>query len=163
MKPRVFIIMGVAGSGKTTVGRRLAERWGASFFDGDDFHPAANIQKMSRGIPLTDEDRRPWLERVRGVIDDVTKRKESAVVACSALKESYRKKLKAHSNVGFIYLKGDYDLFLERLKARKGHFVPLTLLESQFRDLEEPADAVILDARLPVDALVEEVLKRLKK
>src|ERR1700756_5475772 len=121
--------MGVTGSGKTTVGRLLAEEVGWKYFDADDFHPAANVEKMRSGIPLTDADRGPWLAQLREVIKDCLQRNESAIFACSALKESYRTTLAINDHVKIVYLKGDYDLIKRRLQARRDHYMNPDLLD----------------------------------
>ena len=160
--PSIIILMGVAGAGKTTVGRRLAAELGWTFYDADDLHPAENVAKMSRGIPLTDADRRPWLERVHELIHEALQRGESAVVACSALKASYREIL-ASSNPGvrFVYPKATPELIRRRLLERPGHFMKAGMLESQFAALEEPADALVVDAGQPVERIVEEIRRAL--
>lgn len=146
--------MGVAGSGKSTVGRLLAERLGWPFLDGDDFHPAASVEKMRQGIPLTDADRLPWLHHLRELVS----RSGSAVLACSALKESYRRILSGGDpRVRFIYLRADPALLAARLEKRTEHFFTRVLLESQIATLEEPADAVVVDASQPAEALAEAV------
>ena len=157
----VVVLMGVAGSGKTTVGRRLAGELGWKFYDADDFHPPANVEKMSRGVPLTDDDRRPWLEALRGLVRDSLTRDESAVLACSALKESYRQSLLADERARLVYLKGDYDTIFKRLTNRRGHYMKPGLLDSQFAALEEPAGVLHLDASLPPDDLVRAIRRRL--
>lgn len=142
---QVWVIMGVSGCGKTTVGRLLAERLGCAFFDGDDDHPPRNIEKMSRGIPLTDEDRWPWLDRIaariRGVIQEENGR---AVLACSALKRAYRDRLRggvaSDPRIHFVYLHGPEELLLERMNRREGHFMSPGMLRSQLDTLEDPAD-----------------------
>jgi len=142
----IVVLMGVSGSGKTTVGRTLSDELGWPFYDGDDFHPQANIEKMRRGAPLTDEDRRAWLDTLRDFMRRLADEGQSAVVACSALKEAYRRRLKGGcAPIRFIYLKGDYDLIRRRMEDRTGHFMKAGLLESQFETLEEPHDAVSVD------------------
>lgn len=142
----ILIVMGVTGSGKTTIGRLLAADLGWTFYEGDDFHPSANVEKMSRGIPLDDADRLPWLDRLRAVIERCTAAGESAVIACSALKESYRRRLAdGLAEVRFIYLKGEPRLIAERVAHRAGHFAGTALLPSQFATLEPPADAITVD------------------
>jgi gluconokinase len=154
----VVVVMGVAGSGKTTVGGRLARELGWSFHDGDDFHPPASVEKMRSGVPLTDADRLPWLEALRGVIERCLATGEDAVVACSALKGSYRRMLGAdRPGVALVYLRGDAGLIGRRLAARQGHFMPPGLLESQLAALEEPVEALTLDAALDPAALVAAV------
>src|ERR1051325_9064871 len=135
----IIVIMGVTGSGKTTIGRLLASALDWSFADGDDVPPAANIQKMSHGIPLDDDDRRPWLQAIRCWIEAALARGESAVIACSALKEAYRETLYVGSGVRFVYLAANAALVEQRLRTRIGHFMNPTLMASQFATLEEPA------------------------
>ncbi|MHB0936900.1 MAG: gluconokinase [Armatimonadota bacterium] len=160
-QPTVIILMGVAGAGKTTVGRRLAAEMGWAFYDADDFHPAENIAKMARGEPLTDADRLPWLERMHDLIHDALQRGESAVVACSALKASYRAILaRQNPGVRFIYLKASPELIRRRLLERPGHFMRAEMLESQFAALEEPADALVVAAAQPVEQIVKEIITR---
>jgi len=131
--------MGVSGSGKTTIGRLLAQDLGWPFYDGDDFHPQANIDKMRQGIPLTDDDRDAWLTALRQQIETFIDNRQSAVLACSALKQAYRERLRGdRPEVRFIYLKGDYALIRQRLQGRQGHFMKADLLSSQFATLEEP-------------------------
>jgi gluconokinase len=152
--------MGVAGSGKSTVGRLLAERLGWPFLDGDDLHPAENVEKMRRGIPLTDADRLPWLERMKELAAGCLSRGESAVLACSALKESYRRILSGGDpRVRFVYLRADPALLASRLEKRTGHFFARTLLDSQLAALEEPAEAIVVDASQPAEAAVRAILQ----
>lgn len=154
----VILVMGVAGSGKTTVGGRLARELGWAFHDGDDFHPPANVEKMRSGVPLTDADRLPWLTELRRVIDRCLAAGEDAVIACSALKDSYRRLLGAgRPGVALVYLRGGAGLIERRLAARQGHFMPPRLLESQLAALEEPAEALALDAALDPASLVASV------
>ncbi len=158
----VVILMGVSGSGKTTIGRKLADELGWSFYEGDDFHSAANIEKMSRGVPLTDEDRGPWLAALRAVVDRAIEKGESAVLACSALKASYREILRGdHAGVVFVYLKADPLEIAERLEHRAGHYAKRDLLPSQIATLEEPADAVTVDASRTPEEIVAEIRRRL--
>ena len=147
----VFVVMGVSGCGKTTVGEALAEALQYRFFDADDFHPRQNIDKMARGEPLSDADRRPWLERLAELID--IEKDRGIVLACSALKQSYRDILAANTVVTFIHLDGPLEMIAERMRRRK-HFMPPTLLESQFADLETPKDAI----KISVDQTVPEIL-----
>jgi carbohydrate kinase (thermoresistant glucokinase family) len=158
-RPAILIVMGVAGSGKSTVGRLLAERLGWPFLDGDDLHPTESVEKMRRGVPLTDADRLPWLERLAELI----RQRESAVLACSALKESYRRILSGGDpRVRFVYLRADPALLASRLEKRTGHFFARTLLDSQLATLEEPAPAstaIVVDASQPAEAAVQEILQ----
>lgn len=155
----VLILMGVTASGKTTIGRRLARRLGWPFFDADAFHPPANIAKMSRGEPLTDEDRGPWLAALHDLIAQHVRSGSPAVLACSALKTAYREVLRGHlPDVQFVYLKADAALLQRRLDQRKGHFMPPSMLPSQLAALEEPHDGLTVDAGLPVPHLVRQIV-----
>jgi len=157
----VIILMGVSGSGKTTVGTCLAEVLDWDFVDGDDFHPEANVEKMRRGEPLTDADRGPWLRAVRNFIDERLDREEPAVIACSALKEAYRDVLlDGNDGAELVYLRGGYDLIRQRMKARTDHFFDADLLDSQFEALEEPRPegALIVD----VGATPEEIVRTIR-
>ena len=147
----VIILMGVSGSGKTTIGRLLAQSLDWTFYDGDDFHPPANVEKMRQGVPLTDEDRDSWLAALQQLIETILHQHRSAVLACSALKQGYRQRLQCdREEVRFVYLKGDYDLIRKRLDVRQGHFMRADLLRSQFATLEEPHDVLTIDvAQLP--------------
>ncbi len=150
--------MGVAGSGKTTIGEKLAAALGWKFRDADEFHPPANIAKMATGVPLTDDDRQPWLHSIRGFIDDCVQRGENAVVTCSALREIYRQVLtKGRPEVRLVHLAGDFDLILQRLGRRAGHFMKADMLESQFATLEPAGDALTIDVAQPPDAIVAEI------
>jgi gluconokinase len=157
----VVVIFGVSGVGKTTVGKLLADELGWKFYEADDFHPAANIEKMKHGIPLGDEDRRPWLERLRQVIERCITADENAVIACSALKRAYRDFLRVNDNVRFVFLRASRARVAERLQRRHGHFMPPRLLDSQFADLEEPgADEQALTVAIEGSAEdVAEVIK----
>jgi gluconokinase len=157
----IVIVMGTTGSGKTTIGTLLARCLGWEFADADDFHPPANVEKMRQGIALTDADRRPWLMALRDKIVEWTARHKSVALACSALKQSYRDELRVNSEVKFAYLKGSYELFAPRVFARKGHFAKKDLLASQFADLEEPTDAILLDATHSPAQIVEELCAQL--
>jgi len=157
----IVIIMGTTGSGKSTIGTLLAKRLGWEFVDADDFHPPANVEKMKRGIPLTDEDREPWLKALHDKIVEWIAEGRNVVLACSALKQSYRDQLRVGPDVKFVYLKGSYELFSQRVLTRKGHFAKQDLLASQFATLEEPTDAIIVDAAPPPEKIVAEARKQL--
>jgi gluconokinase len=154
--------MGPAGSGKTTVGELLAGKLSWNFFDGDHFHSRANIEKMSRGIPLTDEDRIPWLNSIREAMLQWETQRQNVVLTCSALKRSYRELLQISPTVRPIYLKGYYDLLRGRLRSRKGHYAGEQLLASQFADLEEPTNALTIDASRSPEEIVDEIRKQLE-
>src|SRR5436190_18502268 len=134
----IIIIWGVSGAGKTTIGKLLARELGWRFVEADDFHPAANIEKMRNGHPLTDEDRRPWLDCLRKQIEQLLSAGENAVSACSALKRAYRDRVHVSDEVKFVFLRGDYALVEKQLRSRHRHFMNPDLLQSQFDDLEEP-------------------------
>ena len=163
--PHAIITVGVSGSGKTTVGEVLAKRLGWSFIDGDAFHPAANVEKMRAGTPLTDDDRWPWLKAIAAEIARRRATKDRVVIACSALKRVYRDVLVGgHSDVLLVHMKGTREQIMSRLAPRQGHYFPAALLDSQFAALEEPdasenALTVIVDR--DVDALVDEILRAL--
>jgi gluconokinase len=157
----IVIVMGVVGSGKTTVGRLLAEQLGWGFADADDFHSPANVEKIRRGIALDDEDRRPWLESLRGAITGWIAEKCNFVLACSALKRSYRRELSVGPDVRFVYLKGSAGLIAERLRSRHGHFAGEEILASQFADLEEPEDAVTVEIAARPQQIVGEIREKL--
>jgi gluconokinase len=152
----------VSGSGKTTVGRLLAQALGAGFAEGDAYHPPANIEKMRRGIPLDDADRRPWLETLSKEIDRWLEAGETVVLACSALKQSYRDVLAGgRPEVRFVFLKGEEALLRARLDQRRGHYMPPSLLASQIAALEAPADAITVDIAATPEAMVTEIVSRL--
>lgn len=153
--------MGVTGSGKTTIGMLLASHLGWEFVDGDDFHPQSNIEKIHRGIALTDDDRRPWLARLRTQIEAWIAQSQNAILACSALKQSYRQELKVDAEIKFVYLKGSFDLIHERLLPRHGHFASAEILASQFADLQEPSDAVTVEISKSPSEIVSEIRKKL--
>ena len=160
----VVIIFGVSGAGKTTVGKLLAQQLGWHFHEADDFHSRANIEKMHRGVPLTDEDRWPWLEKLRELIKRCVESGENAVLACSALKRAYRERLRVGTEVKFVFLHGNYALIEKQLHRRRGHFMNLALLRSQFADLEEPKpdeDVVTIELGLTPERLVEEIKTKL--
>lgn len=156
----VIIIMGVSGVGKTTVGAVLAERLGWTFHDADDYHPESNIQKIKRGMPLTDADRLPWLAALRELIRAAGD--TGMVLACSALKQSYRDYLReGREDVAFVFLKGNRTLIEKRLERRKGHFAGPEILDSQFKDLEEPEDALVVDASRDPQSIADEIISAL--
>ncbi len=158
--PPVLVLMGVAGSGKSTLAEALHRRLGWDVVEGDDLQPSANVAKMAAGHPLDDTDRAPWLQRVRDRIDDAVAAHKPQIVTCSALKRSYRDALR-NPQVVFVYLHGDRDLLLERLRARKGHFMPPALLDSQLADLETPGpdeQAISVDVAQPAAAQADDVL-----
>lgn len=144
----IVVVMGVSGSGKTTVGRLLAQRLGWVYYEGDEFHSAENIEKMSKGISLDDDDRGPWLARLKEAIDKCADSGSGAVIACSALRREYRRTLGAGvADIRFVYLKGDFEIIGERMKSRDSHYMKANMLESQFSSLEEPDDAIEIDIR----------------
>lgn len=154
-KPLLLILMGVAGAGKTTIGTLLARELGWAFYDGDDFHPQANIEKMRRGIALTDADRAAWLTALRQLIERLAREQQPAVIACSALKQAYRDRLRGqNAAVQFVYLKGEYELIRQRLQARRAHFMNADLLASQFDALEEPHDVLTINVAQEPQAIL---------
>jgi gluconokinase len=157
----IIILMGVSGSGKTTVGRSLAREIGWNFYEGDAFHSEENIARMRRGVALTDEDRVPWLQALRKVIQAALDRGENAVIPCSALKNSYRRILRTSDGVVFVYLKAGPSLVQERLKGRSGHFMSPDLIQSQFDALEEPEDALAVDASMAPEKIVRMIRNKL--
>ena len=158
MQPSFYIIMGVSGSGKSSLGKALADHLGWDFYDADDFHPPANVAKMSSGIPLNDEDRAPWLASLHDLIASCLRENRPGVLACSALKERYRQTL-ISGNVGvqLVYLKGSYELMKSRMVHRPGHYMKANMLQSQFDTLEEPHNALTVDAARPLDELVSQI------
>ena len=165
MENRIYIVMGVSGCGKTTIGTLLAETLGINFYDGDAFHPISNIEKMAAGIPLTDEDRYNWLLDINKQAKESLSEGHSVVFACSALKESYRKLLaqQIEDTIVWIYLKGDLDTIHLRVKNRTGHFMSPALLQSQFNILEEPSSAMHIDTALDTDTIIHTIVKKLTK
>ena len=162
-QPQSVILMGVSGCGKTAVGIRLAHELGWPFYDGDDFHPRENVEKMSNGIPLDDEDRTQWLAALHEMIVTHLAQDQSMLMACSALKQKYRDQL-AGGNTGtvFIYLKGDFDLIFERMRMRSGHYMKAEMLRSQFDALEEPNDALLVDVNQSLDVIVDQIITELR-
>ena len=161
----IVVVFGVSGAGKTTIGKLLADDLGWQFYEADDFHPRANIEKMRNGLPLTDADRGPWLERLREQITRSLAAKENAVVACSALKRKYRERLHVSNDVKFVFLRGDYALIEKQLRRRSGHFMNPALLKSQFTDLDEPAsneDVLTIDLGRTPQELVAEIKAKLR-
>ncbi|SKC82755.1 gluconate kinase, SKI family [Burkholderia sp. CF099] len=161
----ILIAMGVSGAGKTRIGEMLAERLKCSFTDGDAFHSAANKEKMHNGIPLTDDDRWPWLRTIRAAIEEKQAANEDAVFTCSSLKRSYRDILRAgDKDVCFVYLKGSREVLQERLQTRTGHFFDPSLLQSQLDTLEEPGDdeAITVSIELTPEEIVEETLSKFR-
>ena len=163
--PCVLVVMGVSGSGKSTVAERLAARLGWRFEDGDKYHPPANVAKMSAGQPLTDEDRWPWLQAIADEIDCLSAAGQRAVVACSALKRAYRDILvHGRDDIRIVFLNGTQDLIADRLAARKGHFMPPGLLASQFRTLEPPQPGehpIAVSIEATVEAIVDDIIRQL--
>jgi gluconokinase len=160
----VIIIFGVSGAGKTTVGKLLARELGWRFIEADDFHSAANIEKMRNGRPLTDEDRWPWLEQLRHEIERSVSAGENAVLACSALKRAYRDRLHVNDEVKFVFLRGDYALVEKQLRSRHRHFMNAKLLRSQFADLEKPKpdeDVLTIELGRTPPEIVDEIKTKL--
>jgi gluconokinase len=157
----VIVLMGVAGAGKTRVGKLLASELAWPFADGDDYHPPANLEKMRNGIPLTDSDRAPWLEILHALIASWIAEGKSAVLACSALKRAYRERLLVGSEVRFVYLKGNVALLQARLRERQGHYMTVQMLESQLATLEEPECALIVDVSHPPEEIAAEIRSKL--
>jgi gluconokinase len=158
----IVVVIGVSGSGKSTIGTRLARAMGCEFLEGDTLHSPANIDKMSRGHPLNDDDRGPWLAAIHARIADASKRGADLVVACSALKHKYRQTLEQGVTVTWVYLKGSEALFRSRLQQRSSHFMKADMLASQFDTLEEPSNAIVIDAAATPDEIVERILRQLR-
>jgi len=164
MKTRFFIVMGVSGCGKSSVGQSLAQFLGWDFYDADDFHPPENVVKMANGIPLDDSDRAPWLASLHELISSSLKADKPGVLACSALKERYRKQLtNGNSGVQIVYLKGGYDLIWSRMEKRTDHYMKPHMLKSQFETLEEPSNALTIDISISLDDIVQEILEHMEK
>jgi gluconokinase len=160
----IVIIMGVLGSGKTLIGQMLSQELGWDFFDADDFHPSANILKISRSIPLTDNDRKPWLKILNKLLQKSSQESKSAILACSALKQSYRDILVQDvPKTRFVYLKGDEELIRNRLKERSGHFAKDSLLASQFESLEAPSNAIIVEISQSPEKILEQIKKEIRQ
>lgn len=158
----VYIIMGVSGTGKSTIGKLLSNTLQIPFFDGDDFHPKANLEKMEAGNPLNDDDRKGWLIRLNALAKE--HKSTGAIIACSALKKSYRELLLEgiENHLGFIYLEGSFELIKSRLESRKGHFMPLELLQSQFDALEVPTEAIAVSVSLTPDQIIREITNQVQ-
>jgi carbohydrate kinase (thermoresistant glucokinase family) len=156
----ILVLMGVSGSGKTTIGERLGQRLGWPYLDADDYHPPANVDKMRAGTPLTDADRWPWLARMNALLHERTARGDNAILGCSALKQAYRERLaEGLPDVRWVHLKGSFDLIRSRLEARRHRYMPASLLESQFATLEEPGDALTVDVGATPDEVVQAVVR----
>ncbi|HHB1592764.1 TPA: gluconokinase [Vibrio campbellii] len=152
------VVMGVCASGKTTIGEHLAKKLGRKFIDGDDLHPRANIQKMASGQPLNDDDRKPWLERIRDAAYSLESKNEHGIIVCSALKKIYRDQIReGNENVTFLFLDGSKELILERMRARQGHFMKENMVNSQFETLERPEDEP-RTIFVSIDATIEDVV-----
>lgn len=163
MQHIVIYIMGVSGSGKTTIGEQLSARTGYPFYDADNFHTKENKDKMKAGIPLTDEDRWPWLENIHQfVVEKITT--VNIILVCSALKQVYRNRLSKsiEENCRWIFLQGDYNTILDRLKGRSGHYMPATLLRSQFDALEVPANAIRVNIGLSPEIIIDDIVSKIK-
>ena len=158
----ILLVMGVTGSGKTTVGKLLGQRLRWRFLDADDFHPAENITKMKRGVPLSGSDREPWLAAIHTELLQCAAKNQDAVLACSALKQSYRETLASGLDFRICYLKGTYREIASRLQSRTGHFAGETILPGQFADLQEPSDALVLRVSCTPEQIVQHVLQKLK-
>ena len=154
----IVVVMGVSGSGKSTTGTALARTLGWPFVEGDDLHPPGNVAKMAAGIPLTDDDRWPWLDRIVDELRALSKTSPDVVIACSALKQSYRDRLAPAGDVRFVHLHGDRETIAARLAMRHHRYMPATLLDSQFATLELPADAIVVDIRDDVAAQVRKIV-----
>lgn len=158
----IIVLMGVTGAGKTTIGRLLAEKLGWTFYDADDFHPQSNVEKMRRGEPLTDDDRVAWLDSLEELIRNKLQSQTNIVLACSALKASYRSNLLIDAQVRLVYLKSTRSLIEERLAERRGHYMNPSLIESQFEILEEPERAIVFDAAGSPEGVVAGIREKLR-
>jgi gluconokinase len=157
---KAVVIMGVSGSGKTSIGRALSTRLGWSFYDGDDYHSPQAIEKMSNGIPLNDEDRLPWLETLSELVSEKNEAGENLVLACSALKKSYRRNLRStNEDLQFVYLEGDFDLIWSRMQNRADHYMKPEMLRSQFEALEIPEDTLKVNIKQPISRILEEIIR----
>jgi carbohydrate kinase (thermoresistant glucokinase family) len=161
----IVLVMGVSGAGKSTIGRALADALGADFLEADTFHSPANVAKMTKGVPLDDSDRWPWLDAIGQALDQAVRDGKRVVLACSALKQAYRDRLlKEGGRTGFtVFLKGEPDLIAARMSGRSGHYMPPTLLPSQLATLEPPKDAIVIDIAKARDEILREILSRLPK
>ncbi|WP_013322699.1 gluconokinase [Gloeothece verrucosa] len=160
---KICIIMGVSGSGKSTIGKLLSQELGWQFYDGDDFHPLENVEKMKQGIALNDADREPWLKALRRLIDNLQTQQENGIIACSALKENYRELLQGNDdNIIFIYLQGSFETIRKRLLHREGHFMKENLLNSQLETLETPHNAIVVDISLSPQEMVDKIIAYLQ-
>jgi gluconokinase len=163
VSPTAVVLMGVSGSGKSAVGAALARRLGWRFHDADDYHPAANVEKMRAGRALDDDDRWPWLDRLNSLLRHSAAKGEPVVLACSALRQRYRDRLAARlPGVRFVHLSGSFELISARLAQRRHEYMPASLLRSQFETLEQPSDAMVADAALPLDEIVERIATALR-
>ena len=157
----VILVMGVSGSGKTTIGQMLSAQLNWPFVDGDSLHSAANVAKMAAGIPLTDEDRAPWLQSIHEVMEGWRLQQKNGIVASSALKEKYRRILLTSPEIKIVYLRGSYELIYSRMQHRPGHYMKPEMLQSQFAALEEPTDAIVIDIAAPAEEIVANIRQKL--
>jgi gluconokinase len=162
-RPIIILVMGVAGSGKSTLGAALAAALGWEFIEADQFHPPNNIRKMAAALPLTDEDRRPWLDSLRALVDERLARGQPAVLACSALRQAYRDVLRSghEESIPVVYLRADPETIRHRLAARRGHYMGPAMADSQFQTLEEPADAVVVPVEMAIDGAIAAIRQQL--
>lgn len=160
--PIVIVLMGVSGSGKSTVGTALADILGWQFYEGDNFHSESNVQKMAQGIPLTDEDREPWLANLHNLIAEQIASEKPAIIACSALKQKYRDQfLEDNEGTMIVYLRGDFKLIDQRMHKRQKHYMKADMLQSQFDALEEPENAIVVSIEGEIDKIVDEIINTL--